>query len=198
MILTFPRREDLKWMIEDVKNARAKVDVVIVSFHWGIHFIPAVIPMYCFDVGYAAIDAGADLILGHHAHMLKGIEVYKGKVIFHSLGNFALELKSSAVTHFLNTVVKKLYGFEPDPNYPTVPFHPDFKYTMIAKIIISGGKITRVSYLPCLINTNAEPVIYERNTKEAQETFNYVERISRDQNLNVCYSWEGDEVVISG
>jgi len=43
--------------------------------------------MYDQQVSYAAIDAGADLILGHHAHMLKGIENYRGKAIFHGLGN---------------------------------------------------------------------------------------------------------------
>ncbi len=44
------------------------------------------------EVGHAAIDAGADLNLGTHAHILKGIEIYKGKVITYSLANFAFEL----------------------------------------------------------------------------------------------------------
>jgi poly-gamma-glutamate synthesis protein (capsule biosynthesis protein) len=86
-IITVPYVNDLAEMIADIKKLKAQVDVAVISFHWGQHFIPRVIPMYCFDVGHAAVDAGADLILGGHPHILKGIEVYKGKVIFYSLCN---------------------------------------------------------------------------------------------------------------
>ena len=68
---------------------RKQVDIVALSIHWGIHFIPAVLADYQREVAHAAIDAGADVILGHHTHILKPIEVYKGKVIFYSLANFA-------------------------------------------------------------------------------------------------------------
>ena len=63
----------------------------MMSYHWGIHFIPAILADYQKIVAHAAIDAGADIILGHHTHILKPIEVYKGKVIFYSLANFALD-----------------------------------------------------------------------------------------------------------
>jgi poly-gamma-glutamate capsule biosynthesis protein CapA/YwtB (metallophosphatase superfamily) len=88
-ILTVAYPEDLAAMQEDIRKLKNETDVVAVSFHWGLHFVPAQIPEYEFEVGHAAIDAGADIILGGHAHILKGIEVYKGKVIFHSLANFA-------------------------------------------------------------------------------------------------------------
>ena len=78
-------------MVEDIKQVRSVADVVIVSMHWGIHFMPAKLATYQKEVGHAAIDAGADLIIGTHPHILKGIEVYKGKVIFYSLGNFAMD-----------------------------------------------------------------------------------------------------------
>lgn len=64
--------------------------------HWGIHFVPATIADYQREVVHAAIDAGADLILGHHPHILKGIEVYGGRAIFYSLGNFAMDLPMTA------------------------------------------------------------------------------------------------------
>ncbi len=92
-IHTYAHREDLAALCADVEAARAQADVVIVSLHWGIHFVPAVIADYQTEVGHAAIDAGADLILGHHAHILKGIEVYRNKAIFYSLGNFAMDLR---------------------------------------------------------------------------------------------------------
>ncbi|MBI2986871.1 MAG: CapA family protein, partial [Deltaproteobacteria bacterium] len=80
-VLTWPDREDLHNMIEDIKKARKQADIVIMVPHWGLHHKPAVIPDYAWEVGHAAIDAGADLVLGTHPHILKGIEVYKGKVI---------------------------------------------------------------------------------------------------------------------
>ncbi len=90
-VFTFAYSEDVQAMVEDIKKVRAAADVVIVSMHWGIHFMPAKLATYQREVGHAAIDAGADLIIGTHPHILKGIEVYKGKVIFYSLGNFAMD-----------------------------------------------------------------------------------------------------------
>src|SRR5262249_885437 len=78
-IITFAERQNLKDMEEDIKKAKAQADVVVMSIHWGIHHIPAMIPMYEYEVAHAAIDAGVDLILGTGPHLLKGIEVYKGK-----------------------------------------------------------------------------------------------------------------------
>jgi poly-gamma-glutamate capsule biosynthesis protein CapA/YwtB (metallophosphatase superfamily) len=75
-IHTYARHEDLEAMRQDVHAARSIADVVIVSMHWGIHFIPAVIADYQREVGRAAIDAGADVILGHHAHIVKCVEMY--------------------------------------------------------------------------------------------------------------------------
>jgi hypothetical protein len=49
------------------------------AFHWGVIWVPRVIADYQVTVAHACIDAGADLVLGHHAHVPKAIEVYKGK-----------------------------------------------------------------------------------------------------------------------
>lgn len=190
-IVSFPYKEDLTAMVEDIKALKEKVDVAVVSFHWGQHLIPRVIPMYCFDIGHAAVDASADLILGGHTHILKGIEVYKGKVIFYSLNNFACELGQGTLGLSVNArFSKKLTSI-----YGTMN-HPEAKATVIAKAIIENGKIKQVSYVPCYINKHEEPQIVKRNDKKGQEVFNYVEDISRSENLPVHFAWEGDEVVI--
>ena len=80
-------------MIADINSAKAQADVVIVSHHWGIHFVRAVIADYQRDVARAATAAGAGAILGGHAHILKGCEVIDGKPVFYSLCNFATDLK---------------------------------------------------------------------------------------------------------
>jgi poly-gamma-glutamate capsule biosynthesis protein CapA/YwtB (metallophosphatase superfamily) len=73
---------------EDIARARASSDHVIVSFHWGSEHATVPHP-YQVAVARAAIDAGADAVIGHHPHVLQGIEWYKKGIIFYSLGNFA-------------------------------------------------------------------------------------------------------------
>ena len=199
-IISIPKKEDLAAMIEDIQKLKAKVDVVVISFHWGLHFVPRVIPMYCFDIGHAAIDAGADLILGTHTHILKGIEVYKGKVIFYSTSNFALEagpntVKDGDYVKFFSPLTKH-YGIRWDPEYPTLVAHPEGKATLIAKALIEDGEIKRVSYFPCYVNRKAEPEIVTCTDPKGQEVFNYIEDISRSEGLPVHFAWKGDEVLI--
>src|SRR5437870_4072981 len=74
-VQTFAHRDDLADLVEDVRREKQGGRFVIVSVHWGIHFIPAVIADYQRDVAHAAIDAGADAVVGHHAHILKGVEI---------------------------------------------------------------------------------------------------------------------------
>ncbi len=63
-------------------------DIIILSFHWGVEksYIQSEIQKY---LGHYAIDKGAELVLGHHPHVLQGIELYNNKYIVYSLGNFA-------------------------------------------------------------------------------------------------------------
>jgi poly-gamma-glutamate capsule biosynthesis protein CapA/YwtB (metallophosphatase superfamily) len=72
----------------DIARAKAAADYVVVSFHWGTEGATSPRP-YQVAAAHAAVDAGADVVLGHHPHVLQGIERYKKGVILYSLGNFA-------------------------------------------------------------------------------------------------------------
>ncbi|HKJ02516.1 MAG TPA: CapA family protein [Longimicrobiales bacterium] len=72
---------------EDIRLLRDQVDYVVVSFHWNIENSQDTHPD-ARAFAHRIVDAGADVILGHHPHVPRGVEVYKGKVIFYSLGNF--------------------------------------------------------------------------------------------------------------
>ncbi|MDI4646762.1 CapA family protein [Cohnella hashimotonis] len=75
-----------------VKKARELADIVVVMVHWGNE--RADTPKDAqFNVGHTLIDAGADLIIGSHPHVLQGFEAYKGKWIAYSLGNFVFTTK---------------------------------------------------------------------------------------------------------
>ncbi len=199
---TFPYRDDMNAMVEDIKKAKTQADLVIVSMHSGIHLIPAVIAEYQKDYAHVAIDSGADLILQHHAHILKGIEVYSGKVIFYGLGNFAVELRFMTKEWAEIPAVKELRRIlnpdwnPPYPDYPSFPFPPDSRKTIIAKCIISNKAISKVSFLPAYINKKGEPEILVSKDERFGEVLRYMKEISRDQGLNTEYTVDGDEVVI--
>lgn len=75
-------------MVGNIQTARAAgAEVVLVYIHWGIEreTVPNSTQM---NLGHAAIDAGADLVVGSHPHVIQGYEVYKDRYIVYSLGNF--------------------------------------------------------------------------------------------------------------
>jgi poly-gamma-glutamate capsule biosynthesis protein CapA/YwtB (metallophosphatase superfamily) len=77
-----------KQILNDIRSLRKKgANIVLVHFHWGVErsYIPNTTQK---SLGRFAIDSGADLVVGHHPHVIQGIEEYKGKFIVYSLGNF--------------------------------------------------------------------------------------------------------------
>ena len=75
-------------MKSDILNLKKQNCIVIINFHWGEEgkYTPNSVQK---SIAHFAIDNGADLIIGHHPHVVQGLEKYKNKLIFYSLGNFA-------------------------------------------------------------------------------------------------------------
>jgi poly-gamma-glutamate synthesis protein (capsule biosynthesis protein) len=76
-----------KQIVADIQRLSQQVDYIVVSFHWGREKTEALRP-YQPRLARAAIDAGADVVLGHHPHILQAIETYKQGLIIYSLGNY--------------------------------------------------------------------------------------------------------------
>ena len=78
-------RDKITSAIKQLRNNGA--DIVIAYYHWGVEhsYYPV---KYQIDIAHHTIDAGADLVLGSHPHVIQGIAEYKGKNIVYSLGNF--------------------------------------------------------------------------------------------------------------
>lgn len=74
-------------IIKDIYFLKAKCDFVIISLHWGIENVFYPSPEQI-NLAHKFIDAGATLVLGHHTHVIQGIEQYKHGLIAYSLGNF--------------------------------------------------------------------------------------------------------------
>ena len=90
--LTTPNEEDLAEIVASVKEAKRQANIVIFSSHshesGRTNNYPA---DFIITVAHAVIDAGADIFLAHGPHVLRGIEIYKGKPIFYSLGDFVFQ-----------------------------------------------------------------------------------------------------------
>jgi poly-gamma-glutamate synthesis protein (capsule biosynthesis protein) len=184
----------------DIEALRAQVDLLVVALHKGLGHTPATVAMYERQVGKAAIDAGADVVVGHHAHILQGMEIYKDKPIFHGLGNFAIATKALNVDGNASPERrawaerrKKLFGFEPDPEYLTYPFHPEAKNAIIAYCEFDRAGVRTAGFRPCFVNRHSQPEVLG-NDERGREVARYVEQITSRAGLNAVFEWAGDHV----
>ena len=90
-------RWDIEAIKADIAAAKQQNDLVVVSFHWGDEYQP-IHNAKQEQFAHAAIDAGADLIIGHHPHVVQDVEQYQGKWIVYSLGNFIFDQTFSKET----------------------------------------------------------------------------------------------------
>ncbi|MFZ5481255.1 MAG: CapA family protein [Myxococcota bacterium] len=90
---------------EDVADLREEVDLLVVQLHMGYQFA-AVPGATVIDAARASVDAGADLVVAHHPHVLQGLEWYRGRLVAYSLGNFLFDqdFLSTFPGAFLRTV----------------------------------------------------------------------------------------------
>ena len=109
---------DLSLIKDDIQKLRSKVDYVVLSYHWGLTDSEKS-PFWVRQLARKSIDAGADIILGHHPHYPQGIEIYKEKPIFYCLGNV-------------------IFGHN----------HQFWTDNFLAKLILTPNKIKNIEILP--------------------------------------------------
>ena len=196
---TYSHREDLAAMEADIRATKAEADVVIVSQHCGIHFVRASIADYQREVARAAIAAGADAILGGHAHILKGCELIDGKPVFYSLCNFATDLRMDpvhAASKSFNEIRVLAEEWEPDfdslYNFPKAS-----RLSMVARLEIANGRIVRSGMLPLYIDTDAVPRFVEPGSARHAEVVAYMAAVTAEAGLNATYTVT-DEMVVLG
>ena len=103
----------------DIKNARAKADVLIVYMHWGLE--GRSVQKRQRVLGRGIIDLGADMVVGSHTHLFQDVEKYKGRYIFYGLGNFIFDMREEPTKYsaFVNVRVegKKIKNAKITPVY---------------------------------------------------------------------------------
>jgi poly-gamma-glutamate capsule biosynthesis protein CapA/YwtB (metallophosphatase superfamily) len=197
-IHTFAHRGDLAAMEADIRAARRDADVVLVSHHWGIHFVRASIADYQREVARAAIAAGADAILGHHAHILKGVEVIDGRPVFYSLCNFATDLRMDP-EHAARPSFKEIQvlGENWEPDFDSLyNFPPASRMSAIARLRVADGRITEAAMLPLWIGRDAVPRPLDAADARFGEVQRYLEAITAEAGLNGAFDAQGDRLVV--
>ena len=128
---------EIEKMKESVRKAKLENDIVIVSMHAGTEYK---ISSSYFQENFArnAIDAGADLIIGHHSHVAQNVEKYKEGYILYSLGNFVFDQMWSNET----------------------------RLGVIAEIVFRDKKIDNINFIPIKIYDYSQPAVLEG--KEAE------------------------------
>lgn len=122
----------------DIKHLKHRVspDVIIVSSHWGASYWKYPIP-FQMELARKMIDCGANIVLGHHPHVIQGIEKYKNGIIVYSLGDFVFD----------------------------EPF-PDTQESFIFSCKLSYGGVHDVKYIPVISNKTFQPVLAHGKRKE--------------------------------
>ncbi len=111
---------DASWLVPAVRALRERVDVVAVSYHGGEEYREVPIPA-ARKLHAAVIEAGADVVLGHHPHVLQGVGWHRGKPIFYSLGNLLMRMHRDHPWTGLSMVVRVRFARGADPAVEVCP-----------------------------------------------------------------------------
>lgn len=168
IVLTWPDDSSLARMQDDIRRLADVVDVVVVSYHWGVS--NTIEPVsYQSDVGRAAIDAGADLVFGHGPHEYQRIEMHRGKPIFHSLGQFVFDDILRLGKH---------------------------REGLLARALIRDGELVAVSLLPSWLDDNNDVRLEHPASGKGLELYHRLLMVNGDDGVPVRV--EGNEIVVSG
>lgn len=115
----------------DIESVRNLADFIVLSLHWGEEFINRPSSEQV-RIGRDLIDCGAHVILGHHPHILQGIEKYRGRIIAYSLGDFVFDLWAERL-----------------------------RKSMILRLELQDPTDIRFGVLPVMINDKWQPVPWE-------------------------------------
>lgn len=198
-IHTFTDRGDLAALCECVRSARARASLVLVSLHWGIHMVPGVLADYQIETAHALIDAGADAIFGHHPHLLKGIEIYRGKPVYYSLGNFAIEQP-----HVWDSAILRAPSFR-----HLMSLHPEWdlsrhymlpentRWTGFAKLVVDESGSIQSRFCPAWIDDDSVPHVLRCSDPEFDRVREFLNSSTRAAGFATRLEVDGDELVLA-
>jgi poly-gamma-glutamate synthesis protein (capsule biosynthesis protein) len=164
VIVTWADRDYLAQYRDELAALRKQADVVVASHHWGLH---EEVLQYMTEIAHAAIDAGADIVVGHGPHYSLPVEIYKGKPIFYGLGSFSFHTGHGGRKH------------------------GDW-VGMLAQVRLAGRNVERASFRFVRHNDRNETIF--RTMREEQDMAEKIGK--RSAPFNTRIEIEGDEAVL--
>lgn len=146
--------EDLQRACERVESTREEADLVVIHIHWGVPngwcaAFQGPLADYQRPLGYALIDAGADLVLGHHPHVVHGVERYKDGLIAYSLGHFLFHSMSEG---------REIELTNSYPPYNVASLKTGVaRQAVILELRVARNLMTSVTFRPVRLNAQGEP-----------------------------------------
>ncbi len=204
-VYTFVEPDAKKQLMAEIAELKKQCDIAVVVYHKGAAGKRTDIGLYETEISQASIDAGADIVFAHHAHMLKGVEIYKGKPIFHGLGNFVTvtyamtpgKNESPEMVAYMKRREREGRGkavYDP----PYYPWTEETLDTMIARVMVDKTGVREIGYIPYRIDKSCEPRKLSRDNG-GQEVFDNVVALTRGIGLETEFKWseDGSYVIVS-
>ena len=162
-VVTWADETYLGRLRQDIKSLRERADIVVASHHWGLK---QDVLRYMTEIAHAAIDAGADVVIGHGPHYSLPIEIYRGKPIFYGLGSFSFHTGHHGM-------------------------HGDW-VGELARVVIDNGRTTEAAFRMVRHNDANETYVCDPSREAAA----LEEIESRSKPFGTKLTISGDEVVI--
>lgn len=197
---TAPLPEAAAILEEDIAKVRNEVDLVIVALHKGTVHTPAIVEDYEKALSRSAVTAGADIVIGHHAHIIRGIEYIQGKPVFHGLGNGCVVTRalSPDQDHAARAAWaekrKVMFGFEPDPAYELAPFHPEAVNGFVARFACYPDGRLEAGLVPVFVDPPGRPRLASES--EAEKISAYVQEITTRAGLGTLSLKQRQDMVV--
>lgn len=203
VVSTIPDQSDLANLEEDIRRARERADLVVTSFHWGDYWRPYHLTDHESRTARYCIDRGADMVVGHHHHALRGMEWYKGRPILYGLGHFVFDVRLDwTEEEFRRRTLEANPAFDeadftagPRKGWPLLPMHEDMRMTLMAWARADEKGIRDVGFLPCRLAPDGLVHAIDLNSPEADEIVAYVDKCNRTQGLKTLIVREGSESI---
>jgi poly-gamma-glutamate capsule biosynthesis protein CapA/YwtB (metallophosphatase superfamily) len=163
-------QEDVEAMQDDVRKWKAQSDFLVVSFHWGLSEGGThTVALHQKVIGHHAINAGADLVLGHHAHALQAIEIYRNKPICYGLGNFVFALEE---------------GFP--------------RETMLFQCQVSRHKVHEAKFLPAYVSRQGRPEVVSPDLEQGVKIVSLMRKLCARFGTKLITQKQVEEVILKG
>ena len=196
-IHTWINAEDIEKYRAEIRQLKSSCDVAIILVHQGNGGDGPALSEYETFFARDCIDCGADAVFAHHHHILKGMEIYKGKPVYYGLGNFvcatyAMTLGYNKTPEMLAYLKQREREGRGGGKYP-VDFYPwseDSRMTGIAKVVFSPDADPEAYFIPCFIEPDGRITL--RTRENGDKIFDYVCRRVSGAGLNARLSWSED------